>query len=169
MQKARDTNLALLDKQVWELPHQPNKLWVQLLSSKYLQGQSILHCTISANASYIWRSILKAYGLLKEGFIWRIGHGESSFWYDKWMPSGPLCDLLPFVDIHDISMHVRDVFHEGNWCFYRLCTQVPLDVQLIVRGLLLSDDMDDVLIWAASTSGICFKEWVPLVAATRLC
>lgn len=45
LRKARACNVALLGKHIWDLSHNTNKLWVQLLSSKYLQGEHILHAT----------------------------------------------------------------------------------------------------------------------------
>jgi len=42
IRKARASNISILGKHVWELIHNPDNLWVNLLSSKYLHGISIL-------------------------------------------------------------------------------------------------------------------------------
>lgn len=67
---------------------------------------------------------------------------------------GNLCELLPYVDIHDTTLQVRDVFHEGQWLFDRMFTQLPMDIQLILCSVVISEDTEDALIWGASTSGL---------------
>lgn len=48
-------------------------------------------------SNYMWpRSKLKVADLLKDGFIWRVGCGDLSLWYDKWLVVGPLCEMIPF-------------------------------------------------------------------------
>lgn len=42
LRKAKSNNVAMLGKHVWELLHHPNKLWVQLLSNKYLNNSHTL-------------------------------------------------------------------------------------------------------------------------------
>lgn len=85
LRRARETNVALLGKHVWEVLHDSNKLWVQLLTSRHLHDQSVLTCQSPSNALYTWRSILRAAAMLKDGFIWRVGRGDLSLWYDKWL------------------------------------------------------------------------------------
>lgn len=83
-----------------------------------------------------------------------MGRGDVSLWYEKWLDRGPICNLLPYVSIHDINFRLRDVFHDGEWHFERLATQLPMDVQLEIRSLFLSHDADDVVIWGSSNNGI---------------
>jgi len=88
---ARDSNIALLGKLVWDLLQGTNKHWVSILSHKYTSSAKILNHSTSTPSSITWNSIIKAKNILKNGFSWRAGSGESSFWYSHWTSFGPLC------------------------------------------------------------------------------
>lgn len=150
--RTRVSNISLLGKHVWSLLHHHDRLWVKLLSSKYLKDNDILHCPSAKGASYTWKSILKACGSLHSGFITRIGKGNLSLWYDKWLDKGRLCDLVPFVDIHATNMCIRDIYHNGEWHFEELYTSLPTDIQLLMKGLFINDDAEDIVIWGPLNS-----------------
>lgn len=109
---ARNSNTSLLGKHIWDLLHNSEKLWVQLLASKYLKGSNILDVVIPVGSSYGWRSICKALNSLKNGFQFRVGAGTLSIWYDKWGDNDPLCRLVLFVDIQDINLQLKDIFRD---------------------------------------------------------
>jgi hypothetical protein len=82
-------NLAMLSRQAWRLLTYSDSLCGQVLKDTYFPHTDILHCTPKDKMSYTWRSILKGLELLKEGLIWRIGHGERvRIWDDPWLPKG---------------------------------------------------------------------------------
>lgn len=70
---ARETNIALLGKHTWTMMHHPDKLWVNILSTKYLKNNHILKAKQSPGSSYIWSSIIKAMNVLISGFRTRVG------------------------------------------------------------------------------------------------
>src|ERR1044072_7151751 len=94
-------NLSLLGKLIWSLLHHHDKLWVQVLRHKYLQNDNILHTSTTQGASFIWKSIIKSRDALKDGFVFSIGSGQTSFWHTNWTGNGFLADLVSFVHIHD--------------------------------------------------------------------
>lgn len=81
VQDARLTNLALLGKLAWSMLHEGKKLWVQILSHKYIKNGSIWGENKCSSRSLIWRGIQKAAQALRGGFSFRIGSGNSSLWY----------------------------------------------------------------------------------------
>lgn len=87
---ARESNIALLGKHIWSLMHHSEKLWVQFLASKYLKSSRILQAQPTTGCSYTWASILKAVVWLAPGFRFRLGKGEVSFWYEKWLEEDPI-------------------------------------------------------------------------------
>ncbi|MCI29947.1 RNA-directed DNA polymerase (Reverse transcriptase) [Trifolium medium] len=91
-----------------------NKLWVDLLSSKYTFGPNFLLSNNPSSGSSTWSSIIRAKDILKDGYSWRAGSGSSSFWYTPWTTLGRLGSLVPFVDIHDLQLSVKDVLSTGN-------------------------------------------------------
>lgn len=42
MQVARETNIALLGKVVWNIEHKKDKIWVEVIREKYIKEQWIL-------------------------------------------------------------------------------------------------------------------------------
>src|ERR1044072_7166299 len=61
-------NTALLGKAVWSMIHEPEKLWVQVLTNKYLSNSSVLQVCPKANDSPIWKGLLKTRDKLRSGF-----------------------------------------------------------------------------------------------------
>lgn len=55
------TNLALLGKLVWSMLHEKNKLWVQVLTHKYVDHGSTWQPSKRTKPSITWHSILKAF------------------------------------------------------------------------------------------------------------
>jgi len=119
---ARASNISILGKHVWDLLHNPDKLWVNLLSSKYLHGISILEATNYHGSSCVWKAITKTVEVLKSGFKTRIGRGEVSLWYDKWLEDDYLCNIVPYVHISETNLRLRDIYHHGRWNFSHLTT-----------------------------------------------
>lgn len=70
VRSSRKANICLLGKLVWDLVQSTNKLWVNLLSNKYADGQNVLQENSSSSSSPIWSSIIKAKNVLKEGYSW---------------------------------------------------------------------------------------------------
>lgn len=118
-------------------------------------NSSILRCAGKQDDFFIWRSILKATNILKEGFMVRIGSGNISVWYDKWMDDGPLCNLIVWVNILDTDLRVKDVWQNNNWNLNTLYTFLPDQLKLKILGvpLVQNSDLDDCIVWSLSASG----------------
>ncbi|GLT29228.1 hypothetical protein SLA2020_041080 [Shorea laevis] len=67
LRSAKENNQALITKLGWQLISNQNKPWCRALSTKYLKGESLLHCPISSTASATWKSILKCRNILQLG------------------------------------------------------------------------------------------------------
>lgn len=110
---ARDMNTALLGKLVWDMLHNPHKLWVSLLSHKYLRHGSILEVQ-PHSGSPIWNSIVKARNVLRDGYEYHVGNGESLFWYSSWLTRDPLCNQVFVVHVHDMDTKINDLFYNNQ-------------------------------------------------------
>jgi hypothetical protein len=119
VRSARVQNVALLGKLIWEILQCPNKLWVNLFQDKYLKGQLPFSVSVSGG-SVIWNSVAKPMGMLRDGFTFKIGDGNSSFWYDSWIVKEKLSSQVPFVAIQDTHLRIRDVWVNGKWNFQLL-------------------------------------------------
>lgn len=54
-------------------------------------------------------SLVKVNNILKYGFDWRDGFCSSSFWFNPKIFLGPLAVNVLYVDIHDLSLTMKDV------------------------------------------------------------
>ncbi|KAL5163176.1 hypothetical protein HKD37_07G020123 [Glycine soja] len=90
---ARSINISLLGKHTWDMMHKKQKM-----------GGSILQAPIIRGAFYTWNSIAKVTDHPKLGFQYRIGRGEISIWYNKWLTNDFSCHLVPYVNIEDTNL-----------------------------------------------------------------
>ncbi|XP_073362313.1 uncharacterized protein [Aegilops tauschii subsp. strangulata] len=82
-------NMAMLARQGWRMPQNPESLCARVLGAKYFPDGNVLNAREISNMSYTWRSILKGIVILKKGLIWRVGNGQSiNIWMDPWIPRG---------------------------------------------------------------------------------
>jgi len=81
-------NKALHAKQGWRLMQNRDSLIVKVLWAKYFPHVSFLSFVVGTRPSFVWRSLLSATDLLKEGLVWRVGDGKSiHIWNDWWLPT----------------------------------------------------------------------------------
>ncbi|GLT69679.1 hypothetical protein SLA2020_418130 [Shorea laevis] len=101
--------------------------------------------------------LIKSVPLVVDKYVWRVKERNLSFWWDKWMDSGPICQnvqisYLPFLKIKDCMV-------EHSW-------NVDLVVQLV--GQEVADDIFsrvdgtktrmDMLIWLGSDDSLSVDE-----------
>nr|KYP70287.1 Putative ribonuclease H protein At1g65750 family [Cajanus cajan] len=155
VREARRVNVSLLGKLVWDMLSAPQKPWVNLLSSLYLHGESILCAQNKRGASPIWSSIMKALPSLREGFQPYLGSGASSLWYTDWSGNGLWCGKVPFVHIADTNKTVADCWVSGQWSFNALYTVLPTELMNSVQQLRVANSPLglDHFVWRSDTSG----------------
>lgn len=151
---ARKANTALLGKLSWKMLSEPDRLWVQVVSSVYLRDTSFMDYNIRGNVSYTWRSIIRARDCLAPCFSFFLQRGNSSLWYKDWSGLGKLCDLVPFVHISDTTLTVGEVWDNG-WNFDRLYTCLPDTLRNNIAALCgpSKADFDDAWRWNQEPHG----------------
>lgn len=154
---ARLTNYALLGKLVWSLLHHQDKLWVKVLTHKYLGQNSIWVNKKNSQPSITWRGIQKAITTFAEGYNFRVGGGESSLWYVDWTKLGPLCHMVPFVNISDSELQLRDVYDNGIWNLQGLSTMLSPalieTIQTVPAPMTLDPRLPDTWTWKHAAQG----------------
>ena len=111
-------NLAILAKQGWRLPQEPDSFCAQILKAKYYPNSNFLKAKIGSNPLFTQRSILQGRELLLKGVKWRIGSSYSvKVWKDLWIPclwSFRPCDrnrqIDPNLTVGELIDHQR-----GGW------------------------------------------------------
>jgi hypothetical protein len=93
--------------------------------------------------------------MLKDGFSWRVGSGSSSFWFTPWVAFGRLGSLVPYVDIHDLQLLVKDVFSIGNPHTQSIHSTPPLVSDVVNNTTFrFSDSIKDAFIWTNNKNDI---------------
>lgn len=146
--------MAFLGKHVLSLMHKPDKLWVRLFGSKYLKSHHILDIDVPSRGSYIWTSIIRAASYLSRGFKYRIGKGDISILFDKWLEDNFVCELIPFVNIQEIHLKIKDICVNNQLHWERMATIIPHEIKLKMQSFFVDSDSADTLIWGHANSGI---------------
>ena len=103
-------NLAMLTKQAQCLIQGTHSLFYRLYKAHYFPTCSFMDVDLGSNPSNVWQSLLQARELIKEGFAWQIGDGETvGVASHKWLPQSPI--LRPEVDQ---SLKVRSLFNSST-------------------------------------------------------
>ncbi|GAU20604.1 hypothetical protein TSUD_33400 [Trifolium subterraneum] len=108
------------------------------------------------SSSHTWSSIIRAKDLLKTGFSWCAGSGSSSFWYCPWSTLGLIYTLVPYVDIHDLQLTVKDVVggvYPYSQILYSHLPQTALDI-INNTQLTFNDSLEDVFVWTHNKNGV---------------
>ena len=80
-------NMALLAKQGWKLLTGQSSLLFRVLKARYFPTSTFLNAKFSSNASYTWRSIMRARDVLQLVFRWKIVNGSQiKISEDQWLP-----------------------------------------------------------------------------------
>ncbi|XP_057730894.1 uncharacterized protein LOC130946239 [Arachis stenosperma] len=94
---------------------QLNKLWVQVLDAKYRSSLYNCFSCPKNKGSPIWRSLCKAWEVLKDGFAWCIGDLNQNFWFSSWRREGRLSNEIDYVHISDSNLRIQDIWSVGRW------------------------------------------------------
>jgi hypothetical protein len=157
IREARLTNLALFGKLVWNMLHYKDKLWVKVLSHKYMGNSPLWMNKKHYKPSITWRGIQHAITNFAAGYSFRVGSGNSSIWNIDWTQLGPLCQLVPFVNISDSVMCLKDVWEDGRWNLQDLATMIPTDIVHYIHQLPAPNNLDvrlqDAWTWRHAKKG----------------
>jgi hypothetical protein len=160
---ARDSNTMMLGKLVWDIHSKQDKLWVKLITDKYVGNRSFLDVPKKAG-SVVWNFIMKARQVLRSGYSYRLGNGASSFWYDSWSEFGRLCDHVWYVDIHDTHITVADIIQHGTWNLSQFYTHLPETIleSIAKISVCLNENISDGYTWKGNLDGIYPQRQVTL-------
>lgn len=85
--KLRDFNIAMLAKQAWRIVNDINPLVTSIMRARYFPKSGFLDAKIGSNPSYVWRSLMEAKDVLRQGCRRWIGNGKSTrIWKVPWLP-----------------------------------------------------------------------------------
>jgi hypothetical protein len=100
-------NLALLARQSWRIPQEPNSVDARILKAVNFPSSSFLDAALGSHPYQIWRVILDRRGILEQGLIKRIEDVHStSIRLENWLPS----DILTY----DLCCHLKPIDLNGS-------------------------------------------------------
>lgn len=154
LRKARDHNVALLGKHVWDIILDRNKPWVKLIKASYCKNTSFMDMD-TTRGSQVWNAFQKARDVLKQSFEFKVGNGMSSFWYSSWCTPQPLCLLVDFVHYHDVGLRIQDVWDGERWRLERLWSALPANMVQFLNEhpVHINSHVSDGYRWAGHATG----------------
>lgn len=69
-------NLAMLAKQVWKLIHETHLLLYCVYKARYFTLCSSMEAELGTNPSFVWRNLLQAWEVIREGSAWQVSSGQ---------------------------------------------------------------------------------------------
>ena len=98
-------NLVMLSKQAWRLIHENHSLFYRVYRARYFPNCSFMFVELGNNPSFVWRSLLVARDLIREGSRWQVGDGRSiGVFTHPWLTHTPvpLNDAPPDIKVCEL-------------------------------------------------------------------
>ena len=162
-------NVAMLAKQGWRLVNEENPLVTSIMKARYFPNTDFLGAKLGENPSYMWRSIIAAQEVVKQGCRRCIGTGMDTFvWQIPWLPcvedgfiSTSIPNDFPNIKVCDL-VNARDNSWDEN-ILNNLFNE--RDIRLIKQIPLASTDRRDTWMWLFDTKGeftvkSCYRQLV---------
>ena len=142
-------NLAMLAKQAWRLIHNNQSLFYRVYKARYFPNCSFMLAELGPNPSFVWRSLLAARDVIREGSTWRVGDGQNiGVLLDKWLQNKSV-----FLNELDDQMRVSNLINHDTrqWDRGELVATFTQSTCAEILALLLNHlDSQDNLIWTAN-------------------
>lgn len=116
---------------------------------------SLFQISLNKGSPYTWTTITLAFKELKLSFTFKVGHGDISLFYDKWLDHNP-CKSLDYALISDTQLRVSDALVQGIWQWQNIATQIPSHIKHKLLSLMLDEHANDVIVWGHMSSRIFF-------------
>ncbi|CAN1336983.1 Putative ribonuclease H protein At1g65750 [Linum perenne] len=152
LRKARELNQAYLMKLGWAILNNPGKIWVRVVTSKYLKETDAgLQLRRKTGGSTLWRGIRAVWHDLRGACQQNVRNGKDTlFWSSHWSDSDIILANHAIVDLSDEDMQLsvaeaRGADSNWNWEFLRRSLQ-PHIIGLVAsmeppRDILGEDDI----------------------------
>lgn len=150
-------NLALLSKMSWYLATDSNRLWAQVMKSKYYAGSLFFRCHKKKNASWTWSSILASRRLILNGLCYRVGKGNrTNIWEDCWILNNIGFKVVASGTNNEECRMVESLRHaNGEWDVQKLCSLFDsITIDNILKIPYLNRHLEDTLKWVGNSNGL---------------
>ena len=110
-------NLVMLAKQAQRLIHENHSLFYRVYKTRYFPNCSFMFVELGNNPSFVWRSLLAARDLIREGSRWQVGDGRSiGVFTHRWLTHTliPLNDAPPDMKVCELIDHDSRQWDRGK-------------------------------------------------------
>ncbi|XP_042939531.1 uncharacterized protein LOC122274569 [Carya illinoinensis] len=148
--KFTDIQKSLFLKFAWKIMVE-DSLWSNFFRAKYVR-QNHISLVERGKGTRFWRMVASCMPDVLNLSKWKIKNGNISFWFDKWLDEGPLCNLVPMGD--SPSLLVTECKMENGWDAAKLHGTLGAELtEKVLEVLSKSRAGSDVLVWTASNDG----------------
>ncbi|KAG8372343.1 hypothetical protein BUALT_Bualt12G0056200 [Buddleja alternifolia] len=158
LRKMEHINQALISKLAWNMAANSPKIWVKMLSAKYLVNNTFFNSSSAAhNSSWTWQDICKVSNLIKASACFVVTHNSHiNTWSDPWIPgiagfipSRPSLVSSAFDLVHSLIDPITK-----DWSFDILSTIFPPStIRAILKIRISSSSEQSNLVWTPTSSG----------------
>ena len=116
----------------------------------------MLRASALPSCSSTWAAIIRTKSVLHDGYEWRHGSGGSSFWFTSWSSSGLLAPLVPYIDIHDLHLTIKDVISSLAPHTHILYTSLPPKVANHINNFSVrfNESVEDTFVWSPNINDV---------------
>ena len=139
-------NLAMLTKQAWRLIHNTHSPFYKVYKAWYFPNGSFMQAELGGNPSLVWRSLLAARDILKEGARWKVGDGRTiGVATHNWLPRKPVFLHNPPSELRVCDLIKEDSRQWDRDKLYALFNHSTCEDILAI--LLTQQHAQDSLVW----------------------
>lgn len=159
LRRMHDRNRALIAKLGWLLLKNPNSLWAQSISAKYLKNHHFFDNIAIGGSSWFWQGVTATSDLVKAGVCVLVRNGRKiNIWTDPWVPKMPqhLAILNPSCQFSYYYSKVHQLIDWDSLCWkHELihCLFTPECAREILNVPLTSISEEDSISWTMEPSG----------------
>ncbi|XP_040986544.1 uncharacterized protein LOC121234610 [Juglans microcarpa x Juglans regia] len=129
-----------------------NNLWSDFFRAKYLRHGHFSTYKARPIDSRFWRSIVKMLPKVMDNVNVLVRGGNASFWFDRWLASGPLS--IHVEDVINNGLRLQDCWSNNLWDEDFLRELVSEEVVEEILQMPINDTRGpDLFVWKPSTNG----------------
>ncbi|XP_060170402.1 uncharacterized protein LOC132601318 [Lycium barbarum] len=156
--KLKDYCNTFAAKRWWRLRTEDN-LWTKFLKAKYCPRSNLISKVPVPKDSSVWRDLLATRIRIEPYIYWKIHEGSVLFWWDNWIPSGPIHSNIVYNNKPG-NTKVKEFFLNNGWNINRLQRTVNNQVtQEIAQVPVNTAQGKDQPIWTQSPQARCNKKY----------
>ncbi|CAN1751084.1 Putative ribonuclease H protein At1g65750 [Linum perenne] len=159
----------------WSILNDPDRLWVRLITSKYLKNSTQgLQLRRKSGGSNLWKGIRRVWSELAAGCQHSIRDGRNTmFWTSNWLDNGVILADQATRELteSELQLSVADMVDEGgswDWISLRQTLPPPMISQIAGMEPPTADAGEDGMIWGPDPRGFfSIKSAYNIITTTR--